>query len=208
VNPKTTQRLIWGALAVALLVLGGLSVAKWSKTGKAPLEDFGAIPTFALTDQSNQPTSLDHFRGHIWVADLIFTRCTSICPMMTAKMFALQQALDANNDFGNVKLVSFSVDPTHDRPDTLLAYSAIHHADLRRWSFLTGPVPTIYTISKTGFHLALDSIGGEQTTPIIHSERFVLVDAKGHVRAYYDGSKDESRAKILEDIARLKEEQS
>jgi len=201
------QRILWGVLALTMIVVGTLSIAHWGKNKKAPLDDFGAVPHFSLLNQSNQVASLDDYRGHIWVADLIFTHCTSICPMMTAKMFALQERLKRVSDLGDVKLVSFSVDPTHDLPDTLLTYAAMHHADLTRWTFLTGPVLTIYTVSKTGFHLGLDSISGEQTTPIVHSERFVLVDAKGHVRGYYDGSQDGSRDKILEDIARLKEEQ-
>lgn len=202
------QRILWGALALTMLVVAGLSVGKWNKQKKAHLEDFGAVPNFSLVDQNNRPASLANYRGHIWVADLIFTHCTSICPMMTAKMFQLQQSLTDGSDLKDVRLVSFSVDPAHDLPDTLLAYSQIHHADLSRWSFLTGTVPTIYSVSKVGFHLALDSVGGEQTTPIVHSERFVLVDAAGHVRGYYDGSKEESRQQILDDIARLKEEQS
>jgi protein SCO1/2 len=201
------QRILWGVLALAMIVVGTLSIAHWGKSKKPPLDDFGAVPQFSLFNQSNQVASLEDYRGHVWVADLIFTHCTSICPMMTQKMFALQQTLKDKSDFKDVKLVSFSVDPTHDLPDTLLAYAAAHKADLNRWSFLTGPVPTIYSVSKTGFHLGLDSISGEQTTPIVHSERFVLVDAKGHVRGYYDGSQDASREKILEDITRLKEEQ-
>jgi protein SCO1/2 len=109
-------------------------------------------------------------------------------------------------DQPDVRLVSFSVDPTHDGPDTLALYASAHHADMRRWSFLTGPVPTIYSVAKDGFHLPLDSTGGDQTTPIIHSPRFVLIDTKGSVRAYYDGSQDESRKKILSDIEALREE--
>ena len=42
----------------------------------------------------------------------------------------------------------------------------------------------------------------------MHSPRFVLIDAKGVVRGYYDGAQDESRKKILSDIEALQEEAS
>ena len=204
-NPRTTQRVLWGVLAIGLIAIGSLSLAKWLTkiTQDKPLEDFGAVPPFELTDQHGKPATLANFAGHIWLADLIFTHCESVCPMMTQKMFELQQA---TADQPDVLIASFSVDPTHDSPDTLAAYAAVHHADERRWTFLTGPVSTIYTVIKSGFHLPLDSVGGDQTTPILHSPRFVLVDARGHIRKYYNGLEDESKKHILHDIAALKKE--
>ena len=205
-NPRFTQQLLWSVLVIALVLIGGFSLVNWASRNSQPkLEDFGLAPEFSFTNEQGQPVSLNTFKGHVWVADLIFTHCTSICPLLTSKMFALQQELRGQPD---VKLVSFSVDPTHDQPDTLARYATTYHANLKQWSFLTGTVPTVYTVVKTGFHLALDSIGGEQTTPIIHSPRFILVDAKGHIRGYYNGAEDESRPQILSAIQTLREEQT
>jgi protein SCO1 len=202
-NSRLTQQLLWSILAVALIIIGGFSFLSWTHSNSKKLDDFGPVPQFSLIDEHGQTITLNAFKGHVWVADLIFTHCTSICPMLTSKMFALQQAL---KDQPDVKLASFSVDPTHDRPDTLLRYSAMHHADTKQWSFLTGAVPTIYTVAKMGFHLPLDSVGGEQTTPIIHSPRFVIIDQHGHMRGYYNGAEDASRKQILSDIELLKNE--
>jgi protein SCO1/2 len=204
-NPRFTRQLLWSILAVALLLIGSFSFISWTHQNTKKLDDFGPVPQFSLTNELGQPISLDVFKGHVWVADLIFTHCTSICPMLTSKMFALQQQL---KDQPDVKLVSFSVDPTHDSPDTLAKYAVAHRANMQQWSFLTGAVPIIYTIAKAGFHLPLDSIGGDQTTPIIHSPRFVLIDQNGHMRGYYNGAEDESQKQILSDIQALKDEQS
>ncbi len=204
-NPKSNQRILWAFLAIAMVAVAALSLAKWLKQSlhDKPLQDYGAVPQFTLTDQRGNATTLATFTGHVWLADLIFTHCASVCPLMTQKMFELQKVTAEQPD---VKIVSFSVDPTHDQPDTLAQYAAMHRADPSRWTFLTGPVSTIYTVIKTGFHLPVDSVGGDQTTPILHSPRFVLVDTKGHVRAYYNGLEDESKKIILHDIQALKEE--
>jgi protein SCO1 len=200
---RNTYRILWGILAVALVFAAGLSIAKLAKQHSKPLEDFGQLPNFSLTDQNGSLVTLDKFRGHVWVADLIFTHCSSICPRLTEKMFALQTALAGEPD---VFLASISVDPEHDTPDTLRAYAAAHNADTKRWTFLTGQKSAIFTLAKDGFHLPLDSVGGEQQIPIVHSPRFAIVDTRGHVRAYYDGSKDESQKMILDDIDNLRDE--
>jgi protein SCO1 len=202
-NPKTSQRLLWGVLAVSLLLLGGFSVAKWAKSDVRPLEDFGTLPEFSLLDQGGTRISLDHFQGHIWVADMIFTHCGSFCPTLTAKMLGLESAL---KDEPSVRFASVTVDPRHDTPDTLRAYAAAHHADTTRWTFLTGPTHAIYELIKGGFHLPLDSVGGDQRVPIIHSPRFALVDARGHIRGYYDGQEPDAQKKILADIGALQNE--
>src|ERR1039458_6331558 len=91
---RTSQRLLWGVLSIALLLIAGFAIAKWEREHTRHLEDFGQLPDFSLVDENAMTASLQNFRGHIWVADLIFTHCSSICPMLTAKMLALQAALD------------------------------------------------------------------------------------------------------------------
>ncbi|HZK75974.1 MAG TPA: SCO family protein [Candidatus Kapabacteria bacterium] len=202
-TPHTTQRLLWGVLAVSLLLIGGFSFVKWEKSDVRLLEDYGTLPEFSLLDQSGARVSLQTFEGHIWVADMIFTHCGSICPTLTAKMLALESAL---KDEPDVRFASVTVDPRHDTPDTLRAYAAAHHADTTRWTFLTGPIPAIYTLIKGGFHLPLDSVGGDQRVPIIHSPRFALVDARGHIRGYYNGEQPGAQTQILSDIGALQTE--
>jgi len=199
-----SRTLLWGLFGASLLLIVGLSIAKLSKPTRT-LVDYGALPNFSLIDQNGSPVTLKNYAGHIWVADMIFTHCGSVCPIMTSKMFALQTAL---KDQPDIRLASISVDPKHDAPDTLKAYAEIHHADPARWSFLTGKTSEIYRVAKDGFHLPLDSVGGDQDIPIIHSPKFALVDTKGRVRGYYYGIEDEARKQILADIDVLKNETS
>ena len=123
--------------------------------------------------------------------------------MMTSKMASLQKSMMKT---GDVRLISFSVDPTRDTPEVLEKYAKDFGADTKTWFFLTGPVSTMYTLAKNGFHLPVDSVGGDQTSPIVHSERFVLVDASGHIRGYYDGTSEEMQPKLLMDMGDLMRE--
>jgi len=206
-NSKTnkTQWLIWSILGVAMLGVGIYALNGWLReqelrTPTQSMADYGRVPEFHLTDQNGHPYSSDNLKGHIWIADLIFTICPSTCPLMTARMAALQKSITKTP---SVHLVSFSVDPEHDTPEALRAYAKNYGADTSQWTFLTGPRSQLFPLAKEGFHLPVDSVGGDQSSPIVHSERFVIVDAAGHIRGYYNGAEEESHAKVLTAIGDL-----
>ncbi len=202
-NPRILQRTLWITLALSLIVVGGFAFAKWTRSHARHLEDYGAVPNFSLLDQSGTRVSLSRFEGHIWVADMIFTQCQSFCPQLTEKMLKLENAFKSD---GNLRFASVSVDPGDDPPDTLLAYALAHHVDTSRWTFLTGPTHSIYELIKGGFHMPLDSVGGDQGIPIIHSPRFLLFDSRGHMRGYYNGLLPDAQKKIMADISVLEAE--
>ena len=103
---------------------------------------------------------------------------------MSSNMEKLQQILPRE-----IRLVSFSVDPYNDTPETLTEYAKRYNADPERWLFLTGDPDAIQKLSVGGFKLALDPSSGTETEPITHSSRFALVDRAGHIRGYY-GTED------------------
>jgi protein SCO1/2 len=207
---KTTQRILWTVLAVALIGIGVYALNDWLrgqelKTPTRTLSALGIVPDFTLTKQDKTPLSLKDLKGKIWVADMIFTNCEGTCPMLTAAMANLQQSLIKKNT--GVQLVSISVDPNNDTPDVLANYAKQNHADLRTWSFLTGPVAMIYTLARDGFKLTVDSANADTQEPILHSERFVLIDRDGIIRGYYDGTADDTQSKVLTDIGDLMREE-
>src|SRR5690242_4893145 len=135
---KLARRLIWVALALA-----GVAVfaAQRMSTAEAGAERgaFGHVPTFALTDQLGRQVTDASLRGHVWVANFVFTRCVSVCPMLTAKFQALQTKLGKVP----VQYVSISVDPEFDTPQVLAEYAKRFSADSDHWRFLTGPLNDI-----------------------------------------------------------------
>jgi len=219
----SSQRILWIAFAIALVAMGAYSlishlssspkeVAGLEANGKeipvalvsadtsGPI-DYGYVPSFSLTNQFNKPFNQDSLKGSVWVADLIFTSCGGTCPIITSKMASLQKRIATYND---VKLVSVSVDPNTDKPTVLAKYAKEHNADTKQWSFLTGPVHTVYTLAKEGFHLAVDSAHEDLNAPLTHSEKFVLVDKSGHIEKYYNGTSDEEIDQLVKDIEELR----
>ncbi len=154
-----------------------------------PPPTLGAFPDFAMTDQGGRSVHVADLRGRPWVADFIFTRCGDVCPLLTEEMVKLRK------DTG-VRAVSFSVDPDYDTPAVLTEYAAAHHAD---WTFLTGPVDAV----AEGAKLALQRDPSKPApVSILHGSRFILVDADGKIRGYYD-TDEEGRARIRADLRTL-----
>jgi protein SCO1/2 len=169
-----------------------------------PLPDYGAVPSFELTERSGRTVSSDELEGKVWVADFIFTTCPGPCPLMSTHMAALQRATEDLD----LPLVSFTVDPERDTPKVLAEYARRYKADRERWLFLTGPKQALYDMIQKGFLLAVDDgslIEGGKPGPgiITHSVKFVLVDRQGRIRGYYSGDGAGVVDQILPDIRRL-----
>ncbi|MGA2183167.1 MAG: SCO family protein [Bryobacteraceae bacterium] len=163
------------------------------------LDDFGTVPPFQLTASDGSTFDSGSLRGKVWVADFFFTSCGSICPMMSAHMHHIQEAVA---DVPNARLVSFTIDPWNDTPPVLAKYAALYHATPGRWHFLTGPQATLQRLDKDVFKLG--NVDGSMT----HSPRFVLVDGNGHIRGTYDTTEAGSIPKIIADLRSLARERS
>jgi protein SCO1/2 len=101
-----------------------------------------------------------------------------------------------------VKLVSFTVDPKRDTPGVLAKYAARQGARTGIWHFLTGEVPQIHDLSLNVFKL------GSVDESLNHSTRFVLVDGRGRIRAYYGTLDGDPVPQVVADVRRLLRENS
>ena len=84
-----------------------------------PLPDLGSTPDFSLIDQTGGVFERA-LRGHVWVADFIYTQCPGPCPLMSERMRRIQTRTSGRP---SIRLVSFSVDPSRDTPIALAAYA-------------------------------------------------------------------------------------
>lgn len=197
--------LLWAAVAVAGLAAFAASRLKTSSE-QTEKGRFGQVPAFSLLDQKGRTVTDRELRGTPWVANFVFTRCPSVCPMLTAKFKALQDKVDPNDD---VSFVSFSVDPEHDTPEVLAAYADKFGADPARWRFLTGPMATIEKTVVKGFKMHIGDPQPHKGDPslidIMHGEHFVLVDRDGIIRGYYRTDAKELQ-ELGEDLHRLASE--
>jgi protein SCO1 len=189
---KSTSSRLGFALAGVLLLFALLAVA-WPHIQKerargaaANIPVHGSLPRFELTDQTGQPFSDDRMRGHLYVTDFFFTRCPTVCPLLTQKMLRVQQ--QAHERGLPVRFASFSVDPRYDTPERLTTYARDHRIDTSNWTLLTGPLDAVETTVLDGFRVMMGrdaDAGDDDFFSVFHGEHFVLVDARGQLRGYY-----------------------
>src|SRR5262245_12972718 len=97
-NPHAARRLPWMVGVGLLLLILALSLAfllakAESRRVHQQLPVISQVADFSLTNQNGSVVSLADLRGHVWVADIIFTRCPGPCLRMTRQMKELQDAL-------------------------------------------------------------------------------------------------------------------
>jgi len=134
-----------------LLVLFSLPHA--ARAADEDFSDFGRdsnypIAPFTLKERSGKTVRLEDLRGKVWVASFFFTACSRACGPMNANLAELHRALADRPD---ILLVSISVNPEQDTPETLSAYAKALGADPKRWLFLTGNEADIYKLTQQSF---------------------------------------------------------
>lgn len=197
------RTIIWIIPAVVLASIIGIAAWRELRPGREPLPVLATVPDFSLTERDGDSLGIADLRGNLWVADFIFTRCGGTCPIMTTNMGEIQQAL-LQRGYGDVKLVSFTVDPQYDTPEVLRTYAEGYGARAGVWYFITGPGEAIQSLATKGFHLSAATGEAGTDDGIVHSIRFVLVDRLGQIRAYYEGTDDGVIPHLLEDIKYLR----
>jgi protein SCO1/2 len=182
-------------VAVLLVLRAGRRVPAAASTsaavhladGRLPI--LSGVPPFAFTNIDGRSIDESVLRGHVWIADFIFTRCVTMCPITTAKMSVLRRSIRS----AAIRFVSFSIDPEYDTPAILRAYAGRWNAD-PRWLLLSPPPGKV-----TEFAEAMN-VPFERTAmplePILHSSLFFLIDQRGRVRGLY-GSLDDAAVRRL-----------
>ncbi|HSP78334.1 MAG TPA: SCO family protein [Myxococcaceae bacterium] len=203
-SPSASKgRYLWVALlAAAGLVALGVGLLR---PRAEPLERLGTLPSFTFTRQDGQPFGTEQLKGRTWVANFIFTRCPTVCPVFTQKMARVQKRTAALGE--RLRLVSFSVDPQYDTPERLAAYAEKYGAQPARWSFLTGEYTRLKDTIVNGFKVSMgrESADENDVNGIFHGTHFVLVDGSGEIRGYYNSEHDDAVERLLRDAERLVE---
>jgi len=176
---------------------------EWIEKDNPAYKNIHSIPAFSFTNQDGKPVTEKDVAGKIYVTDFIFTRCGSICPIMTTNMLTLQEKY--KNDDG-VLLLSHSVTPTMDSVAVLKKYAEAKGIISGKWHLLTGNEDQIYALAKKQYY-AGDTIGYYQTgNEFLHTENFILVDKHRRIRGVYNGTLALEMERLMDDIATLKKE--
>lgn len=157
-----------------------------------------------LTDQVGRPLQQANLRGKLVLFNFIYTACSTVCPVQThalARMLKqMPPALRAQ-----VHLVSVSLDPLSDTPQTLASFAKRYQADFANWSFVTGKPDDIERLART---LALFRNGVAKAPLDDHATSLWLIDAQGVLRTRYAGNPPdvERIARELAALASLSEQ--
>ena len=198
------------ALILFVAVAGGL--AAWLVAGRekpAPIAlpsaqpRAGALPvmwpapSFSLGDQNGATIDNNTLKGRVWIVDFIFTSCGHVCPRMTARRVELQKELTDPR----ISFLSFSVDPERDTAATRKTYARKHGVDESRWHFVS-PENRDAAL-KLAVAMKIAGKPREVDNPILHADRFLLIDATGRVRGIYHLDDAPAMARLAQEARTL-----
>lgn len=179
--------------------------AHWFNPNSDSLFNFHKIPDFELLNQLGNKVSQKDLVDKIYVADFFFTTCPGICPKMTKNLHMVQEAFREDDE---IKILSHSVTPSLDSVPILRDYALDQGVDSTKWYLLTGDRNEIYNLGRNAYFIE-DDLGLKREdfgSEFIHTENFVLVDKKGHLRGIYNGLNKTSVHQLIADIKTLKKE--
>ena len=187
-------------LAIGLCIVAFGSAPAAAHGADAPAErlaEIGPTRDFTLTAQDGAAFSMADLRGKVVALNFVFTRCTDVCPIATAKMVQIQHAL--GEQFGrDVFFVSVTVDPEHDTPEVLARYARALGCDPSAWAFLSGSPAAIRGVARS-YGVFHDRRSGGA---VDHSLLTSLVDREGMLRVQYMGERFDAR-ELLHDLRDL-----
>lgn len=160
------------------------------------------IADFSFTNQNGKTITQDDYKDVIYVADFFFTTCPTICPIMKDNMVWLQEQI---KDMPDVKLLSFSVTPDIDTPEVLHEYAKEKGVRDDKWNMVTGDKKAIYYLARQSF-LAVKTADIGEMYDMVHTENFVLVDKKGRIRGFYDGTLLNEKKEDVKNVEQLLED--
>jgi protein SCO1 len=181
----TTRHGWYLGMLIVLLVIGWRAPGLSHKAEEGErLSKIGPAPAFELTTQDGRRL-------------FIYASCADACPLLTAKMAGLQDALGI--DFGpKVFFVSITVDPEHDTPEVLTNYARAHSANLSGWAFLTGTPDEIRAVARQYGIYYRKQAGAD----VDHTFLTSLMDQRGTLRVQYMGIRFDA-AELLHDLQLL-----
>ena len=143
-----------------------------------------AVPDFSLTDQNREHVTLSQFAGKVVAISFVYTRCPfpDFCFRFTNNFARLQKRF-ADQMERDLILLTISLDPVHDQPETLAEYARTWNIQSKGWHLLTGPPAEVQKFCER-FGVAFFPDEGQ----LIHSLHTLIIDRQGILAANLEGN--------------------
>ena len=158
--------------------------------------EYHTVSDFQLINQNGDTITQESYKDKIYVADFFFTRCNSICPIMTNNIGILQKEFINNDD---IMFLSLSVTPEIDSVSVLREYAKNKDVIDAKWNVTTGDKKHIYNLARKSYFAVVEQ-GDGGLQDFIHTPNFILVDKEKQIRGIYDGTNDVDIQRIIGDI--------
>ena len=163
--------------------------------GSYRLPPLGGAADGEVLDSLGVPHNVHDLLGDkIVVLSFIFTTCSDIngCPLATHVLKGVQDRLMESADLSNnVRLISFSFDPTHDTPEVLQDYARHFRSAEFDWRFVTcrSEEALAPILSEFGQSVIKDyDLQGNAIGTMSHVLRVYLIDRQKRIRNIYSTS--------------------
>ncbi|MBD0778983.1 SCO family protein [Maribacter sp. ANRC-HE7] len=160
------------------------------------------VSDFNLINQNGLTITQKNYENKIYVTDFFFTRCPSICPIMSNHMEQLQEIFLEEDD---VMFLSLSVTPKLDSVPILKEYAKKHGVQDHKWNITTGNKKHIYNLARKSYFAVVEQ-GDGGLQDFIHTPNFILIDKEKRIRGVYNGTQEEEIERIAIDIKKLLKE--
>lgn len=141
------------------------------------------------TNQDKKTVEFSSLKGRVRIVSMVFTQCTSACPMLVGDIKHYLSKLPAA-DAEKVGVELFSFDHERDTPEALKAFSKKYKAPSPQWSIYRGDKTVISELAALLGVQYKRLEGGAY----VHSNNIILLNKEGEILKTvegYDASADE-----------------
>ena len=136
-----------------------------------------AAQTPQLQDQRGEYFTLSALRGTPLVVTFVSAHCTDACPLINSQFAMAQRQI--KREKLHVRLLTITLDPTHDTPATMRHLATVFGADPRYWLVASGTVRNVHAIMRQ-FDVVAQR--GRTGYADVHTTFVYFIDARGRLR--------------------------
>jgi protein SCO1/2 len=157
------------------------------------------IPNFSYLNEDSVIVTNKTYKNKVWVAEFFFATCPTICPIMNTQLKNLNR--ETKQYAEHIQFLSFTINPSNDKPSILKNYRKTHGIEAKNWAFLTGDEAATHRLGIVNFQIFAGR-DDEAAGGYAHSGAFSLIDKSGYVRGVYavtnfDGTVNKNEYKRL-----------